>query len=363
MRLIDRYVMREVFYTLLAVTPVLLLIFLSHRFVLYLGDVAGGHFTEDILPPLLALNSISILPLLLPLVFYLSVLLALGRLYRDSEMIVLAACGVSPTRVLSTVIASALGLAVIVAALSIYVVPWAIARSDQIAHRAESAPEISLLTAGRFKESRAGDRIVYVEEISPDFKEMHNVFIQSRERGKVDILAAQSGHRYVDKNGNEFVVLEHGNRYQWTPNRPDYKIANYEKYTLRIRQRKAEPEEDLRKTRSIAALLNSDERQAKAEVQWRLSMPLSAILLAMLGALLARTTPRQGRYAKLFMAIVLYIIYNNLLSVARAWVDQGRVPPLIGLWWVHALLLLGIILLYVRQAGVNWLFGRMGRKE
>ncbi|MEO5702348.1 MAG: LPS export ABC transporter permease LptF [Gammaproteobacteria bacterium] len=354
MPIINRYLIKEVLYTLLAVAPVLLLIFLSNRFVRYLADAASGKFPADIVLGLLGLKSISVFPLVLPLVFFLSIVLALGRLYKDSEMTALAACGIGPRQILRIILPAALGIAAIVAFLSLLAGPWAHSQSNQIKERAEKGMELSTIVAGRFKESSRGDHIFYAGKLSSDARLMNDVFIQSRRKhGKLNILSSENAAKYIDKKtGDQFLLMENGSRYEFNPEHNDYSITQYEKYFIRFQQEELIPIEDQREARPTAALLESGNIKDLAELQWRISMPVSTVVLGLLGVLLARTTPRQGRYAKLFIAILAYIIYNNMMGVARSWVSQGIVPPLLGMWWLHAIMLLVIAGLYVWQSGL-----------
>lgn len=358
MQIITRYLIKEVSFTLLAVTPILLLIFLSNRLVQYLTDAASGKFPGDIVFSLLGLKSITVLAVVLPLVFFLSIILALGRLYKDSEMTALAACaGVGPPRVIRIMLIPATFVTIAVAILSIYVGPWAYGQSNQIKDRAEKGSELSTIIAGRFKESSQGDHIFYAETLSPDGLAMKNVFIQSRQHGRLIVSSSAKGTKFTDKNtGDQFLLLEDGNRYEFRPDHTKFKTIQYEKYSVRIQQKEVAPADDERNAKPLTELLKSSKRKDIAEVQWRFSMPVSALLLALLGVLLARTTPRQGRYAKLFVAILAYIAYNNLMGVARSWIINGVVPPVFGMWWVHVLMLLVIIVMFFRQLGVSWLF-------
>ncbi len=355
LRIINRYLIKEVLYTLLVVAPILLLIFLSNRFVQYLGDVASGKFPVDIVFGLLGLKSISVLSLVLPLVFFLSIVLALGRLYKDSEMTALAACGIGPLQVLRIIFPAALGIALIVAFLSLLAGPWALGQSDQIKERAEKGMELSTIVAGRFKESSQGDHIFYAEKLSPDARFMDNVFIQSRQGDKLNILSSASATKYIDKQtGDQFLLLENGSRYEMSPDHKEFSVTRYEKYFVRFEQEESVPVDEQREARATSVLMNSSNVKNIAELQWRISMPISTLMLAMLGVLLARTTPRQGRYAKLLAAILVYIIYNNLMGVAHSWVMNGLVPPWFGMWWVHALMLLVIVTLFIRHTGAGW---------
>lgn len=346
MRILDRYLTREVFYALLGVTPVVLLIFLSDRFVRYLADAAAGKIPSELILTLITLKFLSVLVILLPLTFYIAVMLALGRLYKDSEMTVLAACGVGPARILSTILFLSAAVALLVSVLSLYVSPWAITKSNELKARAQAASEITGLMPGRFKESRRGDRIIYVEHVAPDGRSMNNVFVQSREQGKLGIVSAERGLQMVDREtGDQFIVLENGQRYEGTPGSADYKIVRYARYSVRINEAAPDEARHQQEAQDSRSLLVSEDRGATAELQWRLSMPLSVILLAALAVQLARTTPRQGKYAKVLLAILTYLIYNNMLGVSRAWLERDLIPPWAGLWWVHGALLLIVVML------------------
>ncbi len=346
LNILDRYLTKEVFYALLGVTPVVLLIFLSDRFVRFMADAAAGKIPSELILTLITLKFLSVLVILLPLTFYIAVMLALGRLYKDSEMTVLAACGVGPLRILSPILKLSFGVALLVSLLSLYVSPWAITKSDELKARAQAASEITGLTPGRFKESRSGDRIVYVEHVAPDRLSMSNVFVQSREQGKLGIVSAERGVQTVDQeSGDVFIVLENGQRYEGTPGSADYKVVQYARYSVRINESEPDEIRHQHAAQGSRALLTSTERGAAAELQWRFSMPLSVVLLAALAVQLARATPRQGKYAKVLLAILIYLIYSNLLGIARAWLERDLIPPWVGLWWVHGALLLVIALL------------------
>jgi len=355
LRIINRYLIKEVVYTLLAVTPILLFIFLSSRFVQYLADAASGKFPADIIFVLLGLKSITVFPLVLPLVFFLSIVLALGRLYVDSEMTSLAACGIGTPQVLRIMTPLILSVAVAAAFLSLLLSPWAVSQSNEIKDRSQQGLELSTIVAGRFKESKRGEDILYAEKLSADARLMDNVFIQSRRSDKVNVLSSANASKYYDKKtGDQFLLLKNGSRYELSPNHTDFRITQYEKYFVRFQQADL-PVGDRLEEKPTLVLLESTGIRDIAELQWRISMPVSVITLGLIGVLLARTTPRQGRYAKLFIAILIYIIYINMMGVARAWVSHGIVTPLFGMWWVHAVMLAALFVLFSRDLNISWL--------
>jgi lipopolysaccharide export system permease protein len=355
--IIERYLLKEVLQTLLAVTGVLSLIYVSNRFVRFLTEADAGALPAGMVVELLSLQSLNAMVLLLPLALYLSIILAFGRLYKDSEMTALAACGVGPGRMLRNILGVGLLFAVLVAGVSLYAGPWAEERSYQLMDRAKSASDISTITPGSFRESTTGDLIVYIEGLAPDRRTMNDVFIQSEKKGRQTIITAPSAYQRTDpKTGDRFIVLVNGYRYEGVPGNADFKVVQYKEHAVRIEEKAVAPA-----TRQLAAvptqtLWQSTEPGAGAEIQWRIAMPVSAVLLALLAVPLSRSNPRQGRYAKLFAGILIYVVYNNLLGVARAWLERGVVPAWVGLWWVHGLLLLGVAALLLQQVGIKWFF-------
>jgi len=356
--IISRYLVKEILGTLTGVTVVLLLIFVSNRFVRYLSQALAGEVPGDIVFELVGLKAIIYFSLMLPLSSYLAILLTFGRLYRDSEMVALFACGVGPPRLLKTVLGFALATATVAAGLSLYVAPWAGEKGYQIREQAQAASEISGIRPGRFNESSGGDRIYYVEALSPDHSYMSNVFFQGKAYGKDTLLSSETARQYVNEDtGDRFLVFMDGFRYDGLPGTAEYKIVKYDKYAVRIKEKAVVSLSRKRDVKKTSELWNSTELGDIAQLQWRISVPISAVLLAILAVPLSRTTPRQGKYARLLIGIVVYIVYVNALSVAQLWLERGSVPSALGMWWVHALMCIGIAVVLVRQYGLQILPG------
>jgi lipopolysaccharide export system permease protein len=345
--------------TLAAVTTVLFLIFVSMWFARLLGQVAAGVIHADVVFMLLLLKTTDALMLLLPLAFFLSVLLAFGRLYKDSEMVAMFACGVSLLRVTKLVFWSGLGVALIIAVISLYIAPLAKSERFKLMERVESSSGLEMIAAGRFRELVGGEVVFYAERQSEDGSAMENVFIQGLRQGALNLMVAERAYQREAEGGARYLVLENGYRYEGMPGQADFRVIHYRQHEIRV----AEPDPVLQ-TDEIAALptlalWGSDLSWHRAELQWRLAMPLSAVLLALLAVFLSRTNPRQGRYAKFFLGILVYVIYSNLLGVARTWVENGKVNPVIGIWWVHVLLVVVIMALMFQHAGgFRALFGK-----
>lgn len=344
--------MKEVLQGFIAVTILLLLVFIGRHFARYLADAAAGKFSGELVFTLLLPYLLKSSVILLPFCLFIAVLMAFGRLYRDNEMTVMAACGVGIGQIVKTVFFSSLLFAAVVAAFSFYVSPWAVEWGIQIRERAEAQSELTGLAPGRFKRFGRDQRVYYIEQISEDKKYMSNVFIHNRQEQHVDIFSAKSGHHYVDeKTGDRFLVLEDGFRYEGNPGMAGFRLSEYEQSAVRIQDSKVTPRLRNQDARSTAELFGSQEPRERAEMQWRISMPVSAVLLAILAVFLARTSPRQGKYSKIVVAILIYVVYNNLMGIAQSWIQRGELLAPLGIWWVHALVLLLIAALYIKQYG------------
>lgn len=353
--IISRYVIREVVLALMAVTGVLYVIYVTNRFIRLLADAEGASLPADAVVQLLALKSFSNLVTLLPLALFFAVLIALGRLYKDNEMIALAACGVSSARVLHTVLWCAFAFAGVVAGVSLYGGPWAEEKSYQIQDALKVTADTRGMAAGRFRELRDGKIVFYVEELSDDGRRMKNIFVETENRGVRNVLSAESGHYQVNpETGDRYLVLENGQRYEGQPGDAQFKIIHFKEHGLLVEEHAVVASARKLIAYPTPALLAHPRRYEIAELQWRIAMPLATVLLAALAVPLSRTSPRQGRFAKLFVAVLVYVVYMNLLIASRSWVERGTVSPLLGLWWVHGLVLLFVVVSMMRQLGVGW---------
>ncbi len=339
---IDRYLKKEILQAFVAVVVILLLIFSTRYFVLFLADAASGKISSQIVFNLMALHSITSLSVILPFGLYIAVLLALGRLYKDSEMTALAACGVGPMRVIRTVFFVAAGCSLLVGIFSFWATPWAHEKVFQVREQAQAATPFATVSAGQFSGIGNGRQVFYVEKLTEDRSRLEDVFVQSQEQdGRMDVFSASSGHQFIDpKTHARYLVLVDGYRYHGTPGSADFTIQQFKKNAIRLEQQDVVPLHRSRLATSTLDLWNSNNLLAQAEFQGRFSMPLATLLLAVLAVLLSRTSPRQGRFAKLFIAILVFITYYNTLGVAQSWVARGEVPVQVGVWWVHVCLLL-----------------------
>ena len=349
MGLITRYVLRETFTSWLVVTTVLIVIFMSNQLAETLNDAAANELPRSAVFAVLGLTSMQYLTWLAPIGLFLGIMLALARLNRDSEMVAMASCGVGPVQLLRPIGLLTVVLAGTVAWLSLIGTPEASRQIEQIRLQAQETLELGVLESGTFISPDSGDTTIYAREVDGDV--IRGVFIQRNDGNQVVAIVAARGERRVESEGHLTFVLYDGRRYEGVPGERDFRIVEFAEHGMPVRLPERLDEEPPVETKTLAALSGSADPEDRAELQWRISSPLSLFVLALLAVPLSRSRAREGRYARLGVGILIYVTYLNLLSIARAWVAREQVPDWLGVWWVHvALGVLGIVLLG-RQSG------------
>jgi len=347
--IIQRYLLREIVTTFAGVALLLSLIFLSGTFVRIMSEAVAGIYPATVVLKLFGLKGLGNLVLILPLAFFLSILLALGRLYRDSEMTVLYACGIGPERIYRSVGVLALVVAVMVAVLVLYFAPWAEERSYRLLDEAGARSEIEGLAAGRFNQTGSEGMQVYVESISTDRRELGKVFAQGLVDGRQHLLTAARARQQVGADGERYLVFLDGYRYEGLPGAPDFRVIEFREHGIRLVEREVVASDRPRHAVASLDLWRNGSPGELAELQWRLAVPLMTLLLGLLAVPLSRSSPREGRYGRLFVGILAYIVYNNLLSVAKSSLGKGEVSAWLGLWWVHGIVLALLLVIIWRQ--------------
>ncbi|MGZ5038704.1 MAG: LPS export ABC transporter permease LptF [Usitatibacter sp.] len=352
----QRSLIREFSLIALAVVGVLLAIILTRLLILLLGRAASGEVLPEAVLGLIAFGVLTYLPILLGIGVFVAVLLALTRSYRDSEMTVWFSSGLSIAAWVKPVLQFALPIAAICALLSLVVSPWSIARSVEYQHLLESRDEVSAVTPGIFSESRTADRVFFVDTLSEGGEMVNNVFVQSTQNGRLGVMVAKKGYIETAKNGDRFVVLLNGRRYEGTPGMLDYRTVDFEKYSLRIEPRELKREAPSTKGMATLDLLEQRKPEQVAELHWRVALPLAVLIMALFAIPLAFVNPRSGRSWNLILAILIYALYNNLLSIFQAWTASQRIPGWLGLWPVHGAMVAILMLLFYKQLfGFRWL--------
>ncbi|MGI9302439.1 MAG: LPS export ABC transporter permease LptF [Gammaproteobacteria bacterium] len=354
MAVIDRYVLKDVSLTFLATAFVLLLIIVGNLFVRLLSRATEGKLPVDIVLPLLGFATLRAVILLLPVALLLGVMLTMGRLYRDSEMTALRACGLGYRRLYRPFFVLLVPVVVLLSALVFYVVPWSIKQADHLRAVATARTDLSGITAGRFIAASDGDWVLFVEAIEQSRRRVRNVFVHALDEGVTSIETARYGSQIIDPSGSRRLALSDGYRYEGVPGEPGYSILSYSKHTLKIPALENIETALERDAMSTAALWQSDAPADKAELQWRLSVPISAVIVVLFALPLSYARPRQGRFAKLVVAILAYVVYANMAIVAMSWTERGVIPPWLGLWWVHGVMLIFTVVLLAHQKAIRW---------
>lgn len=341
--IVFRYLTREVVLTMLAVTLALLVIVITGRFGKYLSLAASGDLAGNMLFYILLYRLPGFLELVLPLGLFLGILLAFGRLYVESEMTVLRACGIGPGRVLRYIMAPTMAVAVFVGMLSLWISPVGADRFDTLWKTQPRAGDVTTLVAGSFQQQRdwRSTRVSYTEELSQDRVDMLGVFFAYQRVAPgtqpTAIISAERGRLVAGENGERFIELYNGTRYEGIPGQRDYRITHFERFGQLVQDRP--PGESVQAVDAMPTsdLLAATDSKQIAALQWRFSLPLLVPIVAVIALALSRTDHRRGRYGKLLPAILIYLVYLVLLSAARDAVAKGSLPPVIGLWGVHAL--------------------------
>jgi lipopolysaccharide export system permease protein len=271
----------------------------------------------------------------------------------------MASFGLNTRFLLRTVLKFAGFGALIVAIFSLYITPWAEGLLDELKKKMAMEADITGIMAGRFKEFGEGDNVLYVEDTSRDQKSMKNVFLQTNQDKKLGVLTSDSARFEVEeKSGDRFVVFSAGRRYSGTPGLLDYSVTEYQKYGVRLDFNDRDKTAQARHAAPTVTLWKLSDKVSVAELQWRFSMPLQAIILALAAVMLVKASSERGRFAGLLSAILIYFVYSNLLGIARNLVRKGALPTYLGPWWVHALLLALILFLYFYPALRRWRLSR-----
>ena len=353
-RILDRYIFREIASTWLGVTFVLLMILLTNQFASVLGNVAKGKLPKDAALDVIALSATQYLTILIPIGLYLSIMLALGRLYRDSEMPAMMACRIGPSGVYRPLTWLVVPLVAGVGWLAIDLGPRALVEIDRIGAEARREADLASIEPGRFTVFGPDQAVVYGERVTPDGF-MENVFLQRIvDDGVVEVVVAERGEAVESEDPDiRLLVLHQGRRYEGVPGTPSFRVVEFAEHGIPYRLPSLDPADPAPRAMTFARLLQADNLEQVAEMHWRVGIPLATVILAILAVPLSRTQPRAGRYGRIAIGLLVFIIYLNMLSAARAWIEQGVTPAILGLWWVHGTMLLFAALLLAVQNSVH----------
>ncbi|MEX0375241.1 LPS export ABC transporter permease LptF [Spiribacter pallidus] len=349
---LTRYLLRELLLAWAAVTLVLVVVLLTNRLIQFMADAASGEIPPSVIFTLLGLKAAANIGVVLPGSFFLAVVLALGRFYRDSEITAMAGCGIGPNRIYRGIFALAVPLALGVAVLTLSLGPAAERQADRVLANAEQQARFGGVQPGRFL--NFGDQTtVYVGQLGADGG-MQGLFAERRVDGQWQIWVAEGGRRVANALGpGEFLVLDNGWRYDGNPGEAAWRVMEYAEHGIRVAMpAPVEPGVGM-DSRGATALIEQADAAAWAELQRRLSPAVMLLVLALAGLPLAQSAPRSGRFGRVVIAVLVFMIYFNLIYTAADWLESGRVGLLGGPVWVHGLALLITVAAVVVRLGVS----------
>jgi len=366
--IIFRYLCREVLSATFAVCIVLLLVLISGRFVKYLAKALSGNMDPEVIFAVIGYRIPSFLELTLPLAFCLAILLTFGRLYVENEMSVLKACGISEFKLLRYVMIMAGFLALLVGWLSLYVSPLGIQKAQTIFAAQEQKSELDRLTPKNFYPLRGGKGVTYVDSVGEN-GELQDVFLSvttgsaGSAGSNLVVVIAGEGDQHITEDGSErFLVFKEGYRFEGIPGQANYQITFFEEYGTRLEPPDELSEDAETDAMTTFALLGSSKVAHQIALQWRFSIPVMVIIVALLAVPLSRINPRSGRFARILPTVILYFVYLVALNAMRVNIEMGNVPSALTLFPVHLpFLLLALGLLFSKKIGS--FFGAVKIKE
>ena len=359
MAIFQRSLLREFGNLAVAVFATLFAITLTTQLIRYLGQAASGKILSEAVLALLGFSALNYLPVLLSLTLFISVLMTISRSYRDSEMVIWFSSGLPLTAWVRPVLIFAAPLVFVITLLSLFLAPWANDQSEQYRRQLDSRDELSRIEPGVFRESADAERVFFVEGVAGDSGTVQNVFVTSMQHGRLGAMVSRRGFEEQAANGDRFIVLVDGRRYEGNPGEAEYRVMEFKRYAMRVETREAQSGQVPARALSTQTLLEEPDQGNVAELLWRIGLPLAALNLALLAIPLAFVNPRASRSTNLVFALLTYTVYSNLISVSQAWVSQGKIPFHIGWWPVHAAMFALLLALFYRRMRISSAFRRV----
>jgi lipopolysaccharide export system permease protein len=354
-----RALRQELNFTTGVVFMVLVTLVLTNLMIRVLGNAASGTANPKDALVLIGLGMINYLPILLTASVFVAILMVLTRWYKDSEMVIWQSAGISLLKILRPILNFTAPIAVAIAVLSIFASPWASEKSATIKQRFQQRDDISMLAPGQFRESSGNNRVFFIESMNPETDVIKNVFVTDFGKERQLVAVAKEGFIQNLQTGEKQLILETGRRYEGTPGNTDFRITEFDKYTVKLEDKVVDPIINGPRTLPAWILIQDLNKAHLGEILWRIGLPLMVFVFAIIAIPLSYMDPRRGRYTALIMAVLLYFTYSNLLKLMQAWVTTGKLSFSIGWWLLHVVIaLIGLTLIIYRQNRSITLFGR-----
>ncbi len=349
--ILQKYILREWFWASMAVSIVLVVVLLGAYMGDLLGDIADGSMPAGLMSMLTLLHLPDTLGNILPLAGFVAVMWGLGRLYQDQEMAVMRSSGFGWKQLIRPLLSLTLPLAALLLLLGWFIAPTAARIAEQQMEQAFRSAVLWGLQPGKFHLLKQGELVIYTEAIEDDGITLRNIFIKQRQQQREQVWVAKKGRYWVDINtGERFLILENGRVTGVAPGQLDLRVLNFTRNDLRLPEPEFLKRKNRADSRTSADLIEDGSDESVAELQWRVSPALTAIVLGLLAIPLAHSAPREGRGGRVVLGIMVYVLYGNALYLCQSWVADGVLPASIGLWWVHIVFLL-ISFVWIRQQG------------
>ena len=337
-----------------ATFTVLFTVTVTWTLIAILGRAAGGRVDSGDVVALIAFQSVNYLPTVLILTSFISVLVAITRSYRDSEMVVWFASGQSLLAWIRPVLTFGVPMVLIVGALSLVVAPWAKMKSAEFIQRFEKREDLKRVAPGQFRESSSSDRVFFVEGSTSGSTVVKNVFVSSTEDKDSSIVVAREGVIEPDGKGGQYLVLKNGRRYQGVPGQADFQSMEFERYSMRVATKVPVLGAEVPlAAMSTVALLAVENRFTRSELLSRISAPIVCLLLVLLAIPLGFVNPRAGSSANLILALLIFFTYNNLVKMVEASVKRDKIDFALAWWPLHLIVAAIVVALFAWRLNVN----------
>jgi lipopolysaccharide export system permease protein len=349
----SRSIVAELSSTAGAVFTVLFSIIFSVALVRILGQAAVGSVDSGAVFSMVALTALTTLPTVLALTLFIAVLMTVSRSYRDSEMVVWFASGQSLLAWIRPVLRFAAPMVLLIAVLALLITPWAGQQLEESKQRFRQRDDVSRVAPGRFIESSGAQRVFFVESVDLQGATVRNLFVSHRSQGREGVIVAREGVIEAGPNGDRYLVLLNGRRYEGKPGQLQYRMLEFDRYAIRLDIRPDAPLAELNaRAKPTRQLLREPTPFHRGELLWRIGVPVVALLLALMAIPLGHVNPRVGRSANLIVAVLVFLLYHNGMSIVQASVQQERLSFGVAVWLTHALAAALVVLFFARR--VYW---------
>ncbi|HJV28806.1 MAG TPA: LPS export ABC transporter permease LptF [Aromatoleum sp.] len=348
----SRALQREFAQSAAGVFVALFAVLITTVLIRLLGQAAGGRVPSDAVLALIGFGALTQLPIVLSLTLFIAVLMPLSRSYRDSEMVVWFASGLPLTAFIRPVLRFAVPLVLAIGAVTLFLAPWAQMKSAEFQAKLDSRDDAARVAPGVFRESAGAQRVFFVEMGSGEDGKVRNVFVSSEQEGRIGVIVSAEGSLYTEPNGDRYVVLEHGRRYDGEPGSPEYRVMEFDRYSVLIEEHKVAGQAGKARGMTTLELLQSPNTRNLGEFLGRIGVPVAALLLALMAIPLSFVNPRAGRTNNVIIALLTYLVYSNAIGLFQAWVSQGRVRFELAVWLPHVVVLGVLALMFYRRLAI-----------